>query len=205
MEIHDEENEESKLFNFKSVKENEISSYEQCVTNGKDMRKFALYSDDEGRLYRPRVLLTKKLNFVGEIDKQVSERYIAFDVYILPVPRESFVINTVSREVKQSTKRVKREKPKREVKAEPPNEGEEITFHLRSDRGNDRVTVKKFTALVQQVNWGTLLTVNQKGVIEIKAEENFGYITVAVNEIFSRSLIIRPEYELLANLHDLPA
>lgn len=206
MDTHDSDSEnDEKLYNLKRIKDNEISKYEQCVTNASDMRQFALYEDDEGRLYRPRVYLTKQANSLESIVKDQSEKVIVFDVYLLPAPRERKTVFSEGEVIKKNTKRQKREKPKRFEKADPLKEADRITLFLRKDRESDKISVKKFTVIVQESKWGNLVVRNKRGVIEVKQEENFGMVTVVVDEIFSRSLIIRPEFELMANLYDLPS
>lgn len=195
---------DDKLFNLKSVKENELSKYEQCVTNAADSRKHAIWEDDEGRYYRPRRVLTEMENN-KKTEKDVSERYIWLDVYLLPAPRTTKTLVTESETIQKSTKRVKRERPKRTEKAEPPNEGDIVTFHLRKDRLTDTVSVKEFQGVLERVNWGTLVVAGKTGGVVPKNEPNFGVVKVAVRGTYSRSLIVKPEFELKANLHDLPA
>lgn len=207
MEIHSDDNSEQDeiLFNLKRVKTTDISEYEQCTTGAKDMRKFGLYEDNFGRLYRPRRVLTEKANGDKKTQKDVSERYICFDVYLLPAPRENKNLIVESETVKRNTKRQKREKPKREEKASPVEEGEELEFFLYRDRATDTVSVKSFIGVVDEVHWGSLVVKNKRGGVDVKNEPNFGFIRVSVKGVYPRSLIILPEYELAANLHDLPA
>jgi len=207
---HAEDDNDVLLFNKKRLRRNtELSSYFECVTPAKDFRTFGLYEDDQGRLYRPRVVLTEEANGGATTKLNVAERYIFFDVYILPLPRitDNTKVSSSTAVISASTAREIRVKPKREEKAEPPEAGDKIVFHLRRSRTSDKISIKSFNGTVQEVFWGTLVVETDKGVLKTTKQENLGLMKILVSpgEIpLDRSLIVQPNYELQLNNRELP-
>jgi hypothetical protein len=208
-----EEDKDVLLFNKKRRRRNiELSGNLGCVTPAKDFRTFALYEDDAGRLYVPRVVLTETIN-KSETKLDTPERDIYFDVYILPLPRvtESTANKLAnSRDViSASTARQKRVKPKRFEKASPPEEGEKIVLHLRKQRAVDKVSVKAFIGTVQEVYWGSLtVEAGKDRGLRVTREENLGTIRVSVSAYedftLNRSLIVQPDYEMQFSNREIP-
>jgi len=209
----DDNNEDDVLYNKKRRRRNpELSRYLECVTPAKDFRTYALYEDDLGRLYTARVTLTEDANR-APTKLDTPERYIYFDVYLIPMPRNREIVSTtqlsVSNVISASTTRKKREKPKRQEKASVPEEGEKIVLHLRKARASDKVSVKAFVATVEEVYWGSLVTEKKDtGNLRTTREENLGTIKVSVTPYediaLTRSLIVLPAYDLEAGARELP-
>lgn len=198
------------LYNKKRrVRNEELSRYLECVTPAKDFRTYGLYEDDAGRLYTARVTLTEDANR-APTKLDTAERYIYFDVYLVPMPRNRDVITQLgaSNVISASTTRKKREKPKRLEKASVPEEGEKIVLHLRRARASDKVSVKAFVATVEEVYWGSLVVEKKDKGLKTTREDNLGTIKVSVTPyedvVLNRSLIVLPAYDLEKGARELP-
>jgi hypothetical protein len=62
-------------------------------------------------------------------------------------------------------------------------------------RDSDKITIREFTCMVEEVSWGRFVrTTEEKD--EIREMDSLGFVQVRVNEQFGRSLIIDTDYNL---------
>ena len=142
------------------------------MTPAKLMQEYALYKDDQNRVYRPRIKLTEYEN-EAETDEFESERYIYFDAYIKPRSKKTY------------------------EKGDVPISGEIIRFTVIDDIKSDTVTIKEFTGEIEEVRWGTLLTLNEfTGALSMTENENLGLVKVKVHGSYPRSLILDSDYRI---------
>lgn len=143
----------------------------QCITDVGTMKKEHLYTDEQRRIYRPRIEITEEKNS-RECREDVPEAFIAFDVYLL----KKKMITGPRMGVLQIEK------------GSAPFIGERITLSVRSRRANDQETVTEVDVEVTDVSWGSFLKEIDEGVIREYPNENLGYIMTQVKGSYSRSL-----------------
>lgn len=147
-----------------------------CVTSAGEMHKFALYVDQENRLYRPRWDLTEH-DLGRPVDKDVSESFIWFDVLLAPLSRYK--------------------KEQGEMKAGQPLMGDTLVLHVRQDRTLDRETVKEFEGVVSDIHWGNLHKSDpETGQIYSAHNPNLGLVKVDVFGSYPRSLMIDTAFNI---------
>lgn len=172
---------------FIQIEENHPDSLvRNCITRGREFAFLSLYMDQEGRLYRVRKELTEQDNG-QKTDPTQSERIICFDVYIPAVAKTKKIHDD---EYFTVTK-----KRKREEKAQPPSVGDELKLKLKTLREGDKVTIREFTCVVEDLSWGRFIRTNEDKD-EIREMDSLGHIKVRVYEQFGRSLIIDTDYNL---------
>jgi hypothetical protein len=193
------------LFNKKKLKRDiETSELLNCITLAKDIRTFALYYDDPGRLYRPRVVLTEKANFGKKTNLEISEKFIYFDTYILPEPRAVESIKDKNKRVQVNENREKPVKVPRTEKAQPPHIGEKIKFKIKKFRAKDKESVKEFVGIVDEVYWGSVITLDsESGGVKEAESDNLGLIKVSVVGTYGRSLVVQPAFDIANHSSDI--
>lgn len=158
-----------------------------CVTRAREFSFLSLYKDEEGRLYRSRQLLTESENN-QKTDPNQSERFIYFDVFLPSKPKtqDNDDYFTSSNDTK---------KRKREEKLRAPDIGQQLKLKLRVLREGDRVTVREFNCVVDEIYWGRFIRTTEERQ-ETREMDTLGLIKVRVMEQFERSLIIDTDYNL---------
>jgi hypothetical protein len=158
-----------------------------CITRGREFPFLSLYLDQEGRMYRAREELTEQDNG-QKTDPYQSERIICFDVYIPAVAKTKKISD-------DEYFTVVKKKVKREEKSQPPSVGDELKLKLKTMRDSDKITIREFNCMVEEVSWGRFVRTTEERD-EIREMDSLGFVQVRVNEQFGRSLIIDTDYNL---------
>lgn len=152
-----------------------------CVTPPSAFNVLALYKDNQRRLYRPRLALTENVNR-RSTDIYRSEKYIFFDVYLIPENKASKFDGKIKE------------------KGRPLYGGEKLRLETRIKLLRDEETVKSFDCRVLDATWGKFSIFfteeDERGEERTKENSSVGCIKVAVMGTFSRSLIIDNKLKL---------
>ncbi len=159
-----------------------------CCTDATTMKQTALYEDEVGRVYRPRIDLTEIIN--NQLTRETtSERYIYFDCYLLPA--------FFGKKNKNRDERDLFYRPVNQIteKARPPSSGEMLKMHLRKDRKSDDVSVKRFEGVIEEIYWGTLTVQDEDKNLQSHVSDNLGLVLVRVRGSYPRSLVLETEFD----------
>lgn len=203
--LHAEED-DSYLYNrIRKVRDHPLSLVENSTTLPTLMYEVALYRDQDRRIYRPRVALTEQENG-RPTEKEVSERIVCFDCYLLPRMSES-KIEHLSRVATREQRMENARKRKGFVeKGTVPEVGEKIKFGLYKPlAARDTETVREWEGKVIQVNWGTVLRWTKEEQEVVEPNWNSGFVKIQVIGTYDRSLVANPESMVERTQEYLPA